>query len=375
MPPRLSYAAPPALRAPLPQPREPARGRAGARRALAHGGARSRGRAAVGSAWLAVGVALGARERGARAADHARAPPQGDGGSPRARLHASLGVATLLVALGVLASWALSPARTAAPRPALDAALVRALFRARSPSASARSPRYAGLGLHLGQRRIEVTTTRVPLPKLHPISTGLRIVQISDLHIGNRLAPRGSTAWSSAPTRRAPTSSCSPATCSTSTRGTSTTARGASARCARARRLRDPRQPRPLRRRRARRGGARAPRARHPAAARRARAAAARRAALSRGRRGPGRALVRARLRSTAIDTLARRRPGDGPVVLLVHQPEVFQHAARRGYPSCSRATPTAASRAASGAAGINLARVMTPLTRGAYRRGRRSCT
>src|SRR4030095_10698601 len=38
-------------------------------------------------------------------------------------------------------------------------------------------------------------------------------------------------------------------------------------------------------------------------------------------------------LEVAAIDALADERPADGPVVLLVHQPEMFHHAARRGFP------------------------------------------
>jgi hypothetical protein len=35
----------------------------------------------------------------------------------------------------------------------------------------------------------------------------------------------------------------------------------------------------------------------------------------------------------SALDTVAHQRPTDGPVLLLAHQPENFQHAARLGFP------------------------------------------
>jgi predicted MPP superfamily phosphohydrolase len=75
-------------------------------------------------------------------------------------------------------------------------------------------------------------------------------------------------------------------------------------------------------------------------------------------------------LHVAAIDALADQRPADGPVVLLVHQPEMFHHAARRGFPLVLAGHTHGGQIALPiGRRGINLARVMTPLTRGAYRR------
>jgi len=79
-------------------------------------------------------------------------------------------------------------------------------------------------------------------------------------------------------------------------------------------------------------------------------------------------------LRYRALDALRARWPGDGPVLLLAHQPEVFAQAADLGFPLVlaghthggQLALPTRGGR-------WNLARAMTPLTRGIYRRG--ACT
>jgi predicted MPP superfamily phosphohydrolase len=75
-------------------------------------------------------------------------------------------------------------------------------------------------------------------------------------------------------------------------------------------------------------------------------------------------------LEVAAIDALADQRPADGPVVLLVHQPEMFHHAARRGFPLVLAGHTHGGQIALPfGRRNINLARVMTPLTRGTYQR------
>ena len=69
-----------------------------------------------------------------------------------------------------------------------------------------------------------------------------------------------------------------------------------------------------------------------------------------------------------AIDALADLRPSDGPVVLLVHHPEMFEHAARRGFPLVLAGHTHGGQIALPvGRRSVNLARVMTPLTRGIY--------
>ena len=68
---------------------------------------------------------------------------------------------------------------------------------------------------------------------------------------------------------------------------------------------------------------------------------------------------------------MAAVRPADGPSLLLVHRPEVFEQATRLGFPLVlaghthggQLALPTPGGR-------YNLARLVTPLTRGLYRAG-----
>ena len=100
-------------------------------------------------------------------------------------------------------------------------------------------------------------------------------------------------------------------------------------------------------------------------------------AALPRRRRGSGRPLVRARPALRARSTRSRARwPGDGPVLLLVHQPEIFEHAAHLGFPLVLAGHTHGGQLALPLPGGHwNLARVMTPLTRGIYRSGGARCT
>jgi uncharacterized protein len=224
-------------------------------------------------------------------------------------------------------------------------------------------------GFTVGQRRIEVTTTRVPLPKLHADLSGLRIVQISDLHIGNRLD-------------RAQLDHMVERT--NATRPDVVVLTGD---------LFDF-DPSHLE------GGARqlgALRARygvyailgnhdHYVGAEIVASALARHAPGIRllrdeivrlpvaeplylaGVEDPGGPFFERGLHVPAIDALADQRPADGPVVLLVHQPEMFHHAARRGFPLVLAGHTHGGQIALPvGRRGINLARVMTPLTRGAY--------
>ncbi len=72
-----------------------------------------------------------------------------------------------------------------------------------------------------------------------------------------------------------------------------------------------------------------------------------------------------------SLARLAAERPEDGPTLLLVHRPELFSQAAELGFPLVlaghthggQMARPTPDGR-------YNLARVMSPLTRGLYHRG-----
>jgi predicted MPP superfamily phosphohydrolase len=79
-------------------------------------------------------------------------------------------------------------------------------------------------------------------------------------------------------------------------------------------------------------------------------------------------------LRYAALESLKARWPGDGPVLLLAHQPEVFEHAADLGFPLVLAGHTHGGQLALPLRGGHwNLARVMTPLTRGVYRK--QGCT
>ncbi len=105
-----------------------------------------------------------------------------------ARLYMHFGVATLLLGIAVTAMWVL-----AGPSWALFAA---AGFEDPERSAWLRAGAGGGLLLAVatilwgatgGQARFQQTRVRVPLAGLAPELAGLRVVQISDLHIGNQM--------------------------------------------------------------------------------------------------------------------------------------------------------------------------------------------
>jgi predicted MPP superfamily phosphohydrolase len=85
----------------------------------------------------------------------------------------------------------------------------------------------------------------------------------------------------------------------------------------------------------------------------------------------PGRDWAARSLEVEGLTRVAAARPADGPSLLLVHRPEVFEQAARLGFPLVlaghthggQLALPTPGGR-------YNLARLVTPLTRGLYRSG-----
>ena len=105
-----------------------------------------------------------------------------------ARFYMNSGVATLLVGIAVLASWlvfglvaGLLGALGAGPSLAFE------VFRLGS---AALAGSVAGLlvwGFSFGQSRVARTRVPVAIPGLAPALDGLRVVQISDLHIGNGL--------------------------------------------------------------------------------------------------------------------------------------------------------------------------------------------
>jgi predicted MPP superfamily phosphohydrolase len=86
----------------------------------------------------------------------------------------------------------------------------------------------------------------------------------------------------------------------------------------------------------------------------------------------PGRGWAAKSLELATLERLAAERPADGPTLLLVHRPALFEQAARLGFPLVlaghthggQLALPLPGGR-------LNLARLVAPHTRGVYRRGR----
>jgi len=100
-----------------------------------------------------------------------------------ARLYTESGVGTLLVASALGAAWAL----WLAVGPLVAGIGLDVSFRSFSSLIVAAAVVVVLWGFTIGQARVAHTRVRVPLPGLHDDLRGLRIVQLSDLHIGNRL--------------------------------------------------------------------------------------------------------------------------------------------------------------------------------------------
>jgi hypothetical protein len=283
----------------------------------------------------------------------------------RGYVHAA--VATLLVGVSVAVAWALFlPARLAL---GLDAAL--AAFRLTSPLLVVGVAAVVVWGFTRGQSRVSVTRLRVGLDGLHTDLHGLRVVQISDLHIGNGLEGRRLSRMvervnATDPDLIVVTGDIFDFDPSFVDDG--------------ARRL----------------GSLRARYGVYAILGNHDQYVGAERVAEGLARHAPGLRLLRDEivrlpvpaplylagledrgrrwfdraLRSPELEALAARRPDDGPVLLLAHQPEVFEHAAELGFPLVL-AGHTHGGQIALPTPGYhwNLARVMTPLTRGVYRR------
>jgi uncharacterized protein len=322
-----------------------------------------------GALWIAAALALGATNA-AIVPSLNRTRRRQSGAGWFARFYVETGVATLIVGLSVLATWvAYAFVGGAALALGAPAEIVAGFFRAASAVFVITVAAQAAWGFTFGQRRVEVTTTRVPLPKLHADLTGLRLVQISDLHIGNRLErvrldhmiERTNATRPDVIVLTGDLFDFDPSHVEDG-----------------ARRLAGLRA----------RYGVYAILGNHDhyvgaelvasALARHAPGIRLLRDELVRlpvseplylaGVEDPGGPFFERGLHVPAIDALADQRPADGPVVLLVHQPEMFQHAARRGFPLVLAGHTHGGQIALPfGRRNINLARVMTPLTRGAY--------
>lgn len=289
------------------------------------------------------------------------------------RRYVELGVTTLLLGVAVAAAWlVLGPiAWLLEVVGLLDADTAAMAFRVASGSCVGLVALGVAWSFSVGQARVARTRVRVELPGLAHHLAGLRVVQISDLHIGNglegeRLARMVERVNASEPDLVAITGDIFD---------------------------RDPRhlpEAAQLAALRARHGVF-AILGNHDAYVGSDRVAAALaqlapsvrllRDELVRlplpaplylaGLEDPGGRWYERGLRYRALDALHASWPGDGPVLLLAHHPEVFEHAAALGFPLVLAGHTHGGQLALPLPGGHwNLARVMTPLTRGVYRRG-----
>jgi predicted MPP superfamily phosphohydrolase len=113
------------------------------------------------------------------------------GGWPRrlARLYLSAGLATLLLGFAISLTWlGFLPLAGLGALVGASGETLFSLFRVASGAVVAMLVWMLVWGFTLGRARLDRTHVRVALPGLHADLRGLRIVQISDLHIGNVLA-------------------------------------------------------------------------------------------------------------------------------------------------------------------------------------------
>jgi predicted MPP superfamily phosphohydrolase len=290
-----------------------------------------------------------------------------------ARLYMNLGVATLLVGIAVLASWlifgliaGLLGAVGAGPSLAFEA------FRLGS---AALAGSVAGLliwGFSFGQARVARTRVKVAIPGLSPALDGLRVVQISDLHIGNglqgerlsRMVERTNALSPDLIVITGDIFDFDPAFVDDGVRrlaqlkarcgvyailgnhdvytGTDRVVAGFAALAPEIRLLRDEIVRLPL------------PENLYLA-----------------GVEDPGPDWSARGVELAAIERLAGQRPGDGPTLLLVHRPEAFPQAARFGFPLVLAGHTHGGQLALPTPGGPwNLARIVTRFTRGRYQLG-----
>ncbi len=105
-----------------------------------------------------------------------------------ARSYMNAGIATLLVGVAIALLWLLFLVPTGIMGLAgAGPDLAFGLFRGASVGLVGLVALLLLWGFTAGQARVEHTRIRAALPGLDPVLDGLRVVQISDLHIGNRL--------------------------------------------------------------------------------------------------------------------------------------------------------------------------------------------
>jgi predicted MPP superfamily phosphohydrolase len=288
-----------------------------------------------------------------------------------ARVYQDVGVSTLVVGVALAALWLafLVPSGLlgmlgASPEAAFGA------FRVASVGLVAVVVALLVWGFTGGQAGIERTRHRTPLPGLAPELAGLRVAQISDLHIGNhldgerlsRLVERVNAEGADAIVMTGDLFDFDPAFVEDGARrlaalraplgvyavlgnhdiytGADAIAEALSRLAPGIRLLRDEiaRLPTP------------AP-------------------LYIAGIEDSGRGWADRRVRQASLDRLAEQRPADGPTLLLVHRPELFGQAAELGFPLMLAGHTHGGQLALPVAGGHwNVARFMTPLTRGFFR-------
>jgi hypothetical protein len=288
-----------------------------------------------------------------------------------ARIYMASGLATLVLGLAILLAWAgfLPIAGLLAALGVGGEAVFQAFRLATIPVIGALAFLLAW-GFTAGQRRVQHTRLRIPVRDLHDDLRGLRVVQISDLHIGNgmdgeRLARMLARVNALEPDLLALTGDLFDFDPRFVEDG--------------ARLLADLRA----------RHGVYAVLGNHDtytgtelvaeALARLAPGVRLLRGEVARvpverplyvaGLDDPGREWNARELELAALDALAAALPDDGPVILLVHRPQLFPQAARLGFPLVLAghthggqiALPTPGGR-------WNLARIVTSYHRGLYR-------
>ncbi len=294
-------------------------------------------------------------------------------GWPRraARLYMAGGLATLLVGLAVAVAWiGVFPITHLIAATELSRLEAFDLFRGLSTALVLALVTMVLWGFTGGQRRVEHTRIRIPVKGLDAAHRGLRIVQISDLHIGNgfeekRLRSVVGELNAMAPDIVALTGDLfdfDPAFIEQGARGL---------------------------------GELRAKLGVYAVLGNHDRYTGAEEVAAALGTLAPEIKLLREEVvrlplpaplylagvddpeqdwtargvHVASLERLARTLPQDGPVLLLVHRPELFPQAARLGYPLVlaghthggQLALPTPGGR-------FNLARIITPFHRGLYR-------
>lgn len=299
------------------------------------------------------------------------------GGEARrvAKLYMAFGITTLLVGLAVAISWlGLFPVTSLLGWLAVGQADAFTLFRVLSVAlvgAVALSAVWAFTG---GQARVDRTRVRVPIEGLHDSHQGLEIVHLTDLHIGNgledaRLDRMVADANALEPDLIVLTGDIfdfDPAYVEDGCRrlgglrarlgvfavlgnhdtytGSEHVARNLAEHARGIRLLRDDFERLPL------------PEPLYIA-----------------GVEDPGRDWTNRSVHLEALDRLAERLPDDGPVLLLAHRPQVFEQAAKLGFPLVLAGHTHGGQLALPFRRGrhFNLARVMTGYTRGLYQRHR----